>query len=298
MYDGLGSALQAAGYPNVIVDDEYRECICFLCVDERDENGVMQKQPRATAFLAAMPITESAGAFYLVTARHVIDESRQYGQLFARLNLRTGGTVHHPVPQDAWIQHPSTDVAVLSFDCPDGVRVRHLTPVNFADDQYLNWYSPMPGDELFFLGLFAAYSGSNQQAEPIVRFGHVALGLKKIPLTLSSVSQPVHVDAYLAETKSWGGESGSPVFHKNIAGAGSSLRIRISMANPRLIGLLHGHYEIPAPTSGGEMVDLNSGIGVVIPTKAIMETLMSPELVEQRERWKKELESKVPPKPD
>jgi hypothetical protein len=48
-------------------------------------------------------------------------------------------------------------------------------------------------------------------------------------LSLNSQSLPTKVDAYLAETKSWGGESGSPVFHCKFQ---TNPQVRISMANP------------------------------------------------------------------
>jgi len=283
-------------YPNVLVDNEYRECVCFLCVEEENDSGVKEKQARATGFFVTMPINEKCVAHYLVTARHVIDESRQDGTLYAKINLVSGAVRYAELPQDAWTCHPSTDVAAIEFKFQDNDRNRFIAAELFADEMYLRFTEVDPGDEVFFIGLFSPYSPDGQ-AEPIVRFGHIALGLKKIPITPNSQTSPVRVDAYLTETKSWGGESGSPVFHCKWP---NSPVVAISRTNPRLIGLLHGHYDIERESSsGGDRIDLNSGIGIIIPVRAIRETLMDPEFVERREKLRKVIESKIKtPTPD
>jgi hypothetical protein len=291
-------------YPNVLVDDAYRESVCFLCVDKSDDTGAVRKEPCATAFVIGMPLkeipkgfssmyrpTDASHTLYLVTARHVLDESRSSGTLFARMNLRSGGVTHCELPQDSWTSHTSSDVAIVPIILPPDARIWYIVPLNFADDVYLEHYRPEPGDEIFFLGLFSKYFGTDEQAEPIVRFGHISLGLKNLTIQPNSVSFPIKTDAYLAETKSWGGESGSPVFHSKWQ---TSPTVPVSTKNPRLIGLLHGHYNIPKNISDKSTVDLNSGIGVIIPFKYIWQLLNLDAFVKHRERLKKELDSKTP----
>jgi hypothetical protein len=282
--------LTAAEYPSVLVDDNYRECVCFLCVETRNDYGVMTKEERATAFFISVPIDDKASAPYLVTARHVIDESRGHGTLFAKINLTTGGIRYAPVSQDTWFCHDVTDVAVIPFPMGKEDRFRCISSNLFVDENYVQFSGIHPGDEVFFVGLFTPYSGEIQ-AEPIARFGHISLGLKRIPIKPNSASKPIKTNAYLVETKSWGGESGSPVFHCKWP---YSPRVPISIIDPRLLGLLHGHYEIPTKSStSSASFDLNSGIGVVIPAQAIHELLMDQGLVAQRTRLKAEIDARL-----
>lgn len=50
-----------------------------------------------------------------MTARHVIDESRPYGPLCLRVNRRAGGYEDLGAPQDDWLIHATTDVAVVPW---------------------------------------------------------------------------------------------------------------------------------------------------------------------------------------
>lgn len=267
----------------MIIDDIFRECVCFLCVEGLNDSGTKEMQERATGFFVGVQVTDEKSVVYLVTARHVIDESRSEGVLYAKMNLVDGGVRYVSVPQDDWTCHLSTDVAVIRFSPSPNDRAKFVRSSAFVDDIYIQNDRIDVGDELFFLGLFSEYAGDSQ-AEPIGRFGHVALGLKMIPLKLNSGSTPAKIEAYLAETKSWGGESGSPVFHCKWP---TSPRVPMSMSHPRLLGLLHGHFDIGRNYQGLGRLDLNSGIGVVIPAKAIMESLADTdffaELVELKE---------------
>lgn len=207
--------------------------------------------------------------------------------LYAKVNLRAGGVDYVSVPQDSWCCHSKTDVAAVSFLLKDEYRFNWVKIEAFVDDLYITSDGVDAGDEVFFIGLFAGYGG-DIQAEPIARFGHISLGLRKVPLSLNSVTLPAKKDVYLVETKSWGGESGSPVFHLKWP---FSNRIPISMAFPRLLGLLHGHFDLTRQAKSGEEIDLNSGIGIVIPSQAIHECLMESEFVRERESRKQQIES-------
>lgn len=288
-------------YPNMLIDEQYRQCVCFLGVKEQNNVGAMAWKPRATGFFIAMPLNDTAWVHYLVTARHVIDQSRRDGMLYAQINLTSGGVRLVEVPQDAWFLHPSTDVAIIGFQFESDFRMTAVKTdlIGQAAENYNpdSAYTRVDvGDQLFVIGLFAQYAG-DEQAEPIVRFGQISLGRKQIPLRLGPQTTPKKVDAYLAETKSWGGESGSPVFHSKWP---SSPMVQISTTMPRLIGLLHGHYDITKATrSRAENIDLNSGIGVVIPSSAIWEVLMDQELVAEREKKLAEMKRNVHvPTPD
>ena len=107
------------------------------------------------------------------------------------------------------------------------------------------------------------------------------------------------MEAYLAEGRSIGGLSGSPVFVRNtvkmptqtadgkpsyIAGLGQS----------HLLGLVHGHWHLPVSFSATEQSEaVNMGVSIIVPAKKILETLHNPELDALRKKhWNN------PPSPD
>jgi Trypsin-like peptidase domain len=270
------------------IDEAYRECVCFLCVDARD-GDILHKKECATGFFVAVPIDSQYGTVYLVTARHVLEESRALGPLFAKINLASGGVQYVPVPQESWSSHESTDVALIRFSKVKDGRYLPLLLSVLADDNYLSSLPVEPGDEIFSIGLFKAYSGE-EQAEPIARCGHVALGLKRIPVKLNSATSPAKVDAYLIETKSWGGESGSPVFHCKWP---NSPMMQISSTSPGMIGLLQGHFDLTAKTTKEDTLGVNSGIGIVIPAKAIRDLLNYPSVLQWRVDQKQKIDAGV-----
>jgi hypothetical protein len=261
----------------MLLDEQYRQCVCFLCTERVvDGNRIAQ----GTAFFVGVPFDQGSDKIYLVTARHNLEESRNAGKaLYAKLNIKNGGAEYVAIPQDSWLTHSATDVAVVPFRLEETFDISYIPFERLINDSYLEFDGVDVGDELFFPGLFTPYPGS-EKAEPIVRFGRVALGLKKISVELNSGSFPTVVEAYLAETKSWGGESGSPVFHCKWPFSNRERIVLNDPRSPRLLGLLHGHFDIERTSHKKEhVVNLNSGIGIVIPTKFITELLMCPELI-------------------
>jgi hypothetical protein len=80
--------------------------------------------------------------------------------------------------------------------------------------------------------------------------------------------------------------------------------LRASEVLPALLGILHGHFQIPVPVKNGGAdggsVDMNSGLAIVIPAPAITATLMNERLVEDRNHILEERRARavVLPKPD
>jgi hypothetical protein len=175
------------------------------------------------------------------------------------------------------------------------------------------------GHDVFFIGMFSELPGQ-ERVEAIARFGKVALPKTKIRITVIPDSGSlVEVDACLVESRSWGGESGSPVFlyeehylkqdFFDDVGLSDVQKspVRASQVWPPLLGILHGHYEIPRGVKigiedTGADVSVNSGIAVVIPAHEIYATLMDERLVKDREELKDRLERQArkrgTPKPD
>ena len=158
----------------------------------------------------------------------------------------------------------------------------------------------MLGDEVFITGAFWNRLGEKRNI-PIVRTGNIA-ALHEEPVERFSPRQA----AYLVETRSLGGISGSPVFfdpHTRY-GRWRSATGQIIDTNPRImesseptvivpyrfVGMVLGTWSSNVsmdflPDDDSEKnrdSDWNTGISVIIPDFRIMEFLMSPALKQQR----------------
>lgn len=246
--------------------------------------------PAATGFFVAVPLNEELFVPYVITARHVLDKSRPYGNLYVRINRKEGGFEDFEAPQDEWTTHLPTDVAVcrvaISIDDFD-LLAPQLNVL--ATDEYVQSRSISEGDEVFFVGMFSQHPGMERN-QPIVRFGNISLmPREKIQVELSPGASSVPIDAYLVEARSWGGHSGSPAF-VYFPPDRQPGRIIVGQSEVVLLGLVHGHYEIEQDVAfigdvlGSGKVPVNAGIAVVVPAQKIIDTLMQPELVEERRR--------------
>jgi hypothetical protein len=289
--------------------------VVFLCADvPNEERGVAERKPAATAFLVSVPFGNDAWIPYVVTARHVLDQSQRYGPLYLRVNTRDGYE-DTEIAQDVWVTHPTTDVAVARLSDrlfpPKGSAYQYAPKALSIDrlitDEFAREHNIGEGDEVVFVGLFTNYWGADR-AEPIARFGNISLGTRgKIPLTLNPSEEPVAVDAYLVEARSWGGHSGAPAFvsftpDRELMVAGRVLQEGLT---GMLLGLVHGHYDIKTDVKfigdimGSGHVNVNAGIAAIIPAQKIRDTLMEKELKEERERFRRELAQEGPtPTPD
>jgi hypothetical protein len=299
----------------VLVDRRFLKCVTFLAADVPDpDTGAIRRKPVASAFLVGVPAHEGEEGWvvYAVTARHVVDESRPYGPLYVRANRRAGGFEDLGAPQDLWVTHVSTDVAVIpiSFSYRE-FDFMWVERESFATDAWhVKQQPPMSeGDEVFFVGLFSEYPGATT-SQPIVRFGTVSLvPSEKVAVRLSSSedASPVLVDAYLVECRSWGGQSGSPAFIQFPSDRDPNF-LRVGLMPPMLLGLVSGHYDIVKKAKtvgdlpGSVSVPLNAGIAVVIPAQRVLEVLNYQELAEDRaRRWElatsEAARSDLPPEP-
>jgi hypothetical protein len=153
------------------------------------------------------------------------------------------------------------------------------------------------GDDLAFVGLFSEYPGVSRNV-PLVRFGNIsAMPGDKIPLAAGGKKNLLRYDVvgYLAECRSWGGASGSPVLwtttiiarpieHSNwyeTAKATSTLE--------RTPGLVSGHFDIEQQANvtvdlpGEIRMGINSGIAVITPASAITDLLNRSDVAEMRQ---------------
>lgn len=283
--------LRIAGYPRwrladpenalVNIDDEIRKCVAFL--QYQTASGL---QLAGTAFFIS--VIENGDTFpYAVTAKHVIEKIRKKGidgQVYFRMNNRSNSFETFQVPVSKWIYHPTdptTDVAVLEWPpMPFDMLLFPLHPLA-ASDAIAKKLGIGIGDEVFLVGLFYRHYGT-QRNIPIVRIGNIA-AMPEEPVALGNGEM---MEGYLVELHSIGGFSGSPVFVRHAV-------------TTRLLGLMHGHWDLHEPTldqlaKDEDSQSLNTGIAVVVPVSKIIGTVDQDRLLESR----REQRARKGPTPD
>ena len=92
-------------------------------------------------------------------------------------------------------------------------------------------------------------------------------------------------DAYLAEIRSIGGLSGSPVFV--FIGSGRAYPRNLMGSKIFLLGLIRGHWDYKKKMEAidfgdNELEAVNMGVATVTPIREVLTILNSPELVRER----------------
>lgn len=292
------------------------EMSVFLYCNTRKRERVV----KGTAFILSEPVPGVPLVYwhYLVTARHVIEQIRHAsvdGTVFVRVNLGPEpGTTWHEMPLSAWRTHPADradiqgdewlhsrtgeqvhDVAVAL--CPasviDAGTVMPWPTDLVLDDAGVRDREIGPGDELAVIGLYYRREGKVRMT-PVARAGTIAAMPSDHDLIPTDAGQ---MRAYLIESRSTGGLSGSPVIWvsepKPIVdplhrGAGLELS---SLVQFRLLGLMVGSFDTP-----GYRPDepINEGIAFVAPGADILDTLRQDVIMTERKNAERELRQTSP----
>jgi len=289
------------------VGEQYRKCVCFLLYENADEEGVLRRYLAGTGFFVALELdAPHATRVYLVTAKHVVQGARSKGPMFARINHDDGGYVDLACPYEAWHESDETDVAAAIVDGGIPADWIFIPKERFATDAFLGEHEVGAGDQVFFVGLFSSFPGMTRN-QPILRFGRISL-MPDEPVSIRrDVDDPdsrFDVDAYLVESRSWGGDSGSPVFiHWPPPAPGALAGTPPPPAH--LLGLVHGHYSQEEDVAfvgdilGSGKVSMNLGVAIVIPAKKILALLNDEDFVKDRERMSEAVHKNMPvPTPD
>lgn len=288
------------GILEMLVNEQFRRCATFLFVEGADpETGEQGLQPRATAFFVNAPVTETARRCYVVTARHVAAAAKaERLTLNVRVNRPDGKFKDVPIPAEAWVEHPTSDVAAAILAAPGDwlvfpIPVEMMITPAFAARSGLGI-----GDEIFFVGLYSERPG-REAVQPVVRFGHIArMPTEKLTVSVGPETKSQPLDAYLVEARSWGGQSGSPafVYFSPNRVPGAIVFTQATTMQFALLGLVHGHDDInravvveKAKTKA--TVPINSGMAIVIPAADIIDVINSEEFKLDREEQRKRLES-------
>jgi hypothetical protein len=281
------------------VPDQIKKTILFIGLPDMPE-----PEYRGTGFIVTVPGTQSNHFAFMVTARHVA-ERLQGKEFYIRANKRDRTFVAlKGRPTDPWWFHPTdrkhVDAAVTFF-APQQLGQLDIEAVPF--DMFLNHgkievTNIGVGDEVFIPGLFTKVTETSRNI-PIVRTGTIAMiPGERIPFG------DEFIDAYLIESRSIGGLSGSPVFVRQTVAMGtSSSPIMTPQRIPDgllqglggriyLLGSMIGHWDVPEGFSPTQAEAVNMGIAPVVPASKILEVIFQPELVELMDKINAEMKAK------
>jgi hypothetical protein len=235
---------------------------------------------------------------YVVTCRHLV---KTLDKSYIRVNRKNLPPVEIEFKKDDWISHSDNKVDISiapwnkkEFDADDSLLVSPIGLKAALDKNIIQYAAMSIGDGLFMPSLFVGRVG-DQKNIPVMRIANLA-AMADEPVWGGSPMRP----AYLIETRSLGGTSGSPVFlnvhPERIPGRTSNAPITKddgSYSVPYLLigifqGIHSGQYkddfviDEAADRVLPQDVDFNAGIGIVLPVSQIIETIEQPSLSQPR----------------
>jgi hypothetical protein len=283
---------------SILNDPTLRNCVVFLVQDRaHPETGQIMRVACATAF--AVAVQAESNAFwmtYLVTARHCFEASNKSQPLFARVSTKSGGFTDIEIAPDDWEQHPYTDVCIAPIIFKDDQWVSFVPAALLLEDTEVQTSSLREGHELTYISLFSQHHGRHKVL-PLTRKATIALMPHEKVMLKVGAAMHKEVDAYLVETHSWGGHSGSPVF---TTFPGCINQINLKASPVRLLGVLTSHFELNREVelfgdisdgSSSGKVSEHSGISAVIPSQAILDLLRDESIKSQREEAATQLQA-------
>jgi len=251
---------------------------------------------------------------YLVTVRHIA-EFVGSDPFLIRVNRHGGGADNLPIDGAKWFYDadPTIDVAVMPFDVLSDRE--HF--VRFVDDETESWWSNKArkygmgiGDFCYTVGLFRVLAGNTRNL-PVVHFGTIARTIEDEAFPIKDWRDPsgkrtIQTKAYLVESQSLSGLSGSPVFvrasnHKvsdeilqeNPGANIDDLGDAVAMWKLHLIGIWQGAWDAPPGEvlgiERGKSIRVPVGMGVVVPIDYVHSILASEELTTMRNQPRHEV---------
>ncbi|MCE9524522.1 MAG: hypothetical protein K8R36_00540 [Planctomycetales bacterium] len=159
----------------------------------------------------------------------------------------------------------------------------------FLSDEEIDRIGLGPGNELYFPGLFSRHHG-NEANIPVLRVGTLAAMPNELVRTKLGLAR-----VHLAEMRSIGGHSGSPVF-VNLDDLGDRWKIKEMQeavsgkeTMAQLLGIVHGFFPIAKdgfvatmPTDDFSREDFNSGVAAIVPARDILHVFAQPGPVNHR----------------
>jgi hypothetical protein len=257
------------------INEKIKKCVAFLLYKNRDDYKYA-----GTCFFIGKD-KEVNKYSYVVTAKHVIEGVKSLGssEVFIKINLIDSTTVLIATKTNSWIYHDdeSVDVALNTFYLSDNCDHLFYPESSFLNAALIKQNEIDCGDEVFITGLFKHHHGEERNL-PIVRIGNIAMMQGEKVRVKSGL-----IDAYLIESRSIGGLSGSPVFVNLgvVRKLENQIRHATGEMTPPLLGLVYGHFDskvgeidsVPDNKSGEGKI--NVGIAIVTPVTKLAELLES-----------------------
>lgn len=262
----------------MLIPPAYRDCVCFVYATF---NGVAK--PVGTAFFLCIS-KPPVRWIVVVTALHVVANAQRDsddGKTHLRVNTKDGGYRHVEVEGDKWFKPDMSeeiiDIAFCQWEVLPGSSDFDFLCVGSelaATSDIVGAEEIGVGNEVAFAGLFVRHHGKRRN-EPIVRFGNICA------MPAEPVSTAVgEVDAYLVESRSVGGLSGSPVFVDVglLRNVGNVRKYRNDDGPVLyLLGVVNAHWNAPAgsPRVEGDISTevVNMGIAVVTPIDKVFQVI-------------------------
>lgn len=284
------------------VPDEILKPVVFLYLQQRGDADEYRR-PIGTGFFVNIRSKTGLCIYpYLVTAKHCVVGAKEHGDLYIRINMTDGVAKFVKIEAD-WIfpDDPSADLAVLSFEFP--AHLQHQLDFRSIGEGMLCTAEKMKeheigiGDEIVISGLFTRLAAKPRNI-PIVRFGNIA-ALPEDRLADSKTGLSYH--AFLAEVRSIGGISGSPVFaYLGPERVPPTKGMRPDKRYLMLIGIVRSHWEHTEPGIGSagsafhdEIDKVNWGIAAITPISYLLEIIYGDQLMAERKELEDELKREL-----
>jgi hypothetical protein len=269
------------------IPEDFLEAVVYLYRSTHEaEEGI---EAGGSGFLVSVSAeTVPDGKFhYIVTNRHVIASAD-----VIRFNTKAGGTHVERFPRERWWKSKTDDLAICLLAPQGELWAQKTIPFSqiLSEDKAAAIRLGI-GDAVFMIGRFINHEGRQQNA-PLVRFGGIAQ-MPSDPLRYPEGldGKPHEQLSIIADIRSIGGYSGSPVFLNEPE---FILRPKNGEATDKhyLIGIDWGHIPMWSPVCGlnqkplGQtQVNVNSGMAGVVPSWRLIDLLMSDEPANERKLY-------------
>jgi len=267
--------------------DEFLECVIYFYRSEHEaKEGI---NIGGSGFLVSIPAPEIPGNksfLYAVTNRHVLAA----GAHFLRWNQANSGIFVVETKNNDWVSSETDDLAVTPIDPTGWDTLAHkaIGLDSILSEKIAKEIEFGVGDEVFMVGRFINAEGK-QRNQPTVRFGNIAQMLGE-PLHCRIDSKTI-IDQYsiLAEIRSIGGYSGSPVMLNELPFI-DRLKTGKTIDKHWLVGIDWGHVPMWSPVCGfneepignGWQVETNTGMAAIVPAWKLRDLLMTKVLADAR----------------
>lgn len=279
---------------------------CSIYLYPSKEIAKTGKGGGGSGFLVGIPTVENSPAsaptsdfLYAVSNSHVV----LGGNSVIRLNTMDGGTDYIETNPNLWTHSDVADICVYQIEISE-LRHQHLFfPTNiFVNKNHLVINAIGPGDDTFVVGRFINHEGA-QQNRPSVRFGTIAVMPDESDGIYNGYLKK-KLEAYLVETHTISGYSGSPVF-LHVPRRGTRMMHPNDMpempSGTWLLGIEWGHLltyeEVYKKDKNGNatikteyQARTTTGMMCVSPSWHLLDLLNDPALVAEREKLTMEKE--------